>query len=183
MAFYCGDNFGVYSQPGLPPAASLARQGSLRAGRLRPQQGRLADAIRHTLSLNDCFQVPRDKNDPGKGSYSTLNPNCEKMFDQGNFRRKRNVTLRPAEAKRRSEAGGPCTGATGSPKSEEGLSSGLGSGVGGKPEETPPPTPALLRPSQSPEHPEGTKSVASMPEDPCSPPPLASTPSSAASAP
>lgn len=32
----------------------------------------------------------------GKGNYWTLDPNCEKMFDNGNFRRKR---------KRRSEAG------------------------------------------------------------------------------
>ena len=32
------------------------------------------------------IQVPRDENDPGKGNYWTLDSNCEKMFDNGNFR-------------------------------------------------------------------------------------------------
>lgn len=53
--------------------------------------------------------MARDEDDPGKGNYWTLDPNCEKMFDNGNFRRKR---------KRRADLNGD-TGALSAVKSED----------------------------------------------------------------
>ncbi|XP_077360235.1 forkhead box protein I3-A [Festucalex cinctus] len=66
------------------------------------------NSIRHNLSLNDCFRkVPREANNPGKGSFWTLDPNCDKVFDNGNFCRKRkrkSESVTPAKKRRNSSS-------------------------------------------------------------------------------
>lgn len=50
------------------------------------------NSIRHNLSLNECFiKVPRDGGGERKGNYWTLDPACEEMFENGNYRRRRRM--------------------------------------------------------------------------------------------
>lgn len=56
----------------------------------------ISHLLTHHLGQTPIFLSRSLSSSAGKGNYWTLDPNCEKMFDNGNFRRKR---------KRRGEAG------------------------------------------------------------------------------
>lgn len=47
------------------------------------------NSIRHILSLNKCFQrIQREKSDPGKGSYWTIDPDFQSIVDRDFFRKR-----------------------------------------------------------------------------------------------
>ncbi|KAL3858782.1 hypothetical protein ACJMK2_009035 [Sinanodonta woodiana] len=63
------------------------------------------NSIRHNLSLNNCFmKVLREKGKPGKGNYWTLDPNCEEMFENGNYRRRKRRPKNTADLENEQEA-------------------------------------------------------------------------------
>ncbi|XP_077418211.1 forkhead box protein B2 [Vanacampus margaritifer] len=63
----------------------------------RDNTQRWQNSLRHNLSFNDCFiKIPRRPDQPGKGSFWALHPDCGDMFENGSFlrRRKRFKVLR-----------------------------------------------------------------------------------------
>ncbi|XP_017661552.1 forkhead box protein B2 isoform X2 [Chiroxiphia lanceolata] len=92
----------------------------------REHTQRWQNSLRHNLSFNDCFiKIPRRPDQPGKGSFWALHPDCGDMFENGSFlrRRKRFKVLRP----------------------EHHLPGGGGSGTGsGGPGKPPAPTPHMV---------------------------------------
>lgn len=76
----------------------------------REHTQRWQNSLRHNLSFNDCFiKIPRRPDQPGKGSFWALHPDCGDMFENGSFlrRRKRFKVPRP-------EPHMPAAGKTGS---------------------------------------------------------------------
>ncbi|ETE71301.1 Forkhead box protein B2, partial [Ophiophagus hannah] len=56
----------------------------------REHTQRWQNSLRHNLSFNDCFiKIPRRPDQPGKGSFWALHPDCGDMFENGSFLRRR----------------------------------------------------------------------------------------------
>ena len=49
------------------------------------------NSIRHNLSLNECFKKVAKEGGDRKGCYWTLDPMCEEMFENGNFKRRKRM--------------------------------------------------------------------------------------------
>ncbi|NXM96367.1 FOXB2 protein, partial [Sylvia borin] len=55
----------------------------------REHTQRWQNSLRHNLSFNDCFiKIPRRPDQPGKGSFWALHPDCGDMFENGSFLRR-----------------------------------------------------------------------------------------------
>ena len=49
------------------------------------------NSIRHNLSLNECFKKVAKEGGDRKGCYWTLDPMCEEMFENGNYKRRKRM--------------------------------------------------------------------------------------------
>uniref|UniRef100_A0A803VQR9 Forkhead box B2 n=1 Tax=Ficedula albicollis TaxID=59894 RepID=A0A803VQR9_FICAL len=90
----------------------------------REHTQRWQNSLRHNLSFNDCFiKIPRRPDQPGKGSFWALHPDCGDMFENGSFlrrpppprRRKRFKVLRPEHHLPGGGGGGAGGGGPGKP--------------------------------------------------------------------
>ncbi|XP_026072521.1 forkhead box protein B1-like [Carassius auratus] len=74
----------------------------------RENTQRWQNSLRHNLSFNDCFiKIPRRPDQPGKGSFWALHPNCGEMFENGSFLRRRKrfkVMIASEHLQKRSDA-------------------------------------------------------------------------------
>ncbi|KAM6170438.1 forkhead box protein B2 [Rhynchocyon petersi] len=80
----------------------------------REHTQRWQNSLRHNLSFNDCFiKIPRRPDQPGKGSFWALHPDCGDMFENGSFlrRRKRFKVLRADHAHLHAGSGKSAPGA------------------------------------------------------------------------
>src|SRR6218665_777357 len=69
----------------------------------RNNQKQWQNSIRHCLSFNDCFvKISRGTDKPGKGSYWTLHPDAENMFQNGfSLRRQKRFRCATKEPQRK----------------------------------------------------------------------------------
>ncbi|XP_008048128.1 forkhead box protein B2-like [Carlito syrichta] len=65
----------------------------------REHTQRWQNSLRHNLSFNDCFiKIPRRPDQPGKGSFWALHPDCGDMFENGSFLRAPGGREKPTRA-------------------------------------------------------------------------------------
>uniref|UniRef100_A0A8V0YT17 Forkhead box B2 n=1 Tax=Gallus gallus TaxID=9031 RepID=A0A8V0YT17_CHICK len=116
----------------------------------REHTQRWQNSLRHNLSFNDCFiKIPRRPDQPGKGSFWALHPDCGDMFENGSFlrRRKRFKVLRPEHHLPGGGGGGGGGGAGGaavSPQRTRGSGAGVCRERGGSGGRAKPPLPSAL---------------------------------------
>uniref|UniRef100_A0ABM5FHX3 Forkhead box protein B2 isoform X2 n=1 Tax=Pogona vitticeps TaxID=103695 RepID=A0ABM5FHX3_9SAUR len=84
----------------------------------REHTQRWQNSLRHNLSFNDCFiKIPRRPDQPGKGSFWALHPDCGDMFENGSFLRRRKRFKVPRPEPHMPAAGKPSAAGKGHPES------------------------------------------------------------------